>query len=171
MKLDLKKMFKEDQRAQDFDIQKIEKSGKVYTDSMNLEIDRIFKMNTETVKKYFESHSYPWLSLNDEKTAINFWTIVQHSDYDVEFQKKVLKTMKKGIKNKTIVMRNYAYLYDRVMKNTNQKQLYGTQVEWIDSKPKPDPELKYPKKVNFLRREIGLDSIEDYYNFLMGINN
>ena len=169
MKKKLEEMYKDDQRAQNFDELKIKKFGKTYIDSMNTEIDRIFKGNTDTLKKYFKSHSYPWVNLNDEKTAIYFWTIIQHSDYDVEFQKEVLKVMEKGIRNKTVVLRNYAFLYDRVMLNTNQKQLYGTQLKWIDNTPQPYPELEFPEKVDELRKKLGLISLQEYYTMLLRI--
>ena len=163
MKIDLKMRFDKEQKAQDFDIVKIESKGRVYTDSMNLEKDRIFEENTDTIKKYFDEYSFPWVKINGEKTSIYFWTIVQHSDHDVKFQEQVLRRMKKGLKIGEVLPRNYAYLYDRVMKNKNKKQLYGTQVEWKSATPTPFPELKNPDKVNEYRKKMGLETLEEYY--------
>ncbi|TGD58560.1 DUF6624 domain-containing protein [Flavobacterium humi] len=169
MKEDLQIRFNKEQKALKFDMARIKSEGKAYTDSMDLEVDRIFKENTEVVKKYFQDYSFPWVTVNGEKASINFWTVVQHSDHDPAFQQQVLKTMEKGLKSGKVLLRNYAFLYDRVMKNTNKKQRYGTQVGWESGKPMPLPELQNPEKVNEFRKEMGLNTLDEYYKFLLSI--
>jgi hypothetical protein len=59
------------------------------------------------------------------------WLIVQHSDDDVNFQKKCLYAMEKGLKSGTGLWLNYAYLYDRIAVNTKNPQYFYTQFEEI----------------------------------------
>lgn len=159
MKNKLEEMYVEDQEIQKYDNNRLD--DQAYLDSMNLELEKICIKNTLIVKEYFKNHSYPFLNVNDEKTAKLFWLIVQHSDHDLKFQRKVLKSMRRGLQNNTVVKRNYAYLHDRVMKNSNKKQLYGTQIDWTSGKPIPFP-IKNENKVNNNRKKMGLETLEEY---------
>ncbi|MDX6187831.1 DUF6624 domain-containing protein [Flavobacterium sp. Fl-318] len=159
MKIELKRMFDKDQELLTFDEKRY--NDKKYMDSMNVEGEKVIRKNCEVAKKYFKKYSFPGLKENGKEAAMNFWLIVQHSDHDVVFQEKVLKAMKKEYKNKNISPRNYAYLYDRVAKNKGDKQLYATQIDWSSGKPLPLP-LKYPEKVEELRKEKGLEPLKEY---------
>ena len=99
---------------------------------------------------------------NGKAASLNFWLIVQHGDHDVAFQKKVLKAMKKELKTKNVLSQNYAYLYDRVKKNENKPQLYGTQMVWDSLGVHSPYNLKSPEKINERRAEMGLETIEEY---------
>lgn len=159
MKDNLTEMFKVDQQVQTWDEARLE--DQKYIDSMNIAGEKVFRENCDVVKKYFSKYSYPGVKENGKETAMHFWTIVQHSDHDVEFQQQVLKAMKKELKNNNINRRNYAYLYDRVHKNMGKEQLYGTQIDWSSGRAQPY-KLKYPDKVNELRKEMELEPIEEY---------
>lgn len=159
MKSNLERMFKMDQDIQSYNMKRIE--DKKYIDSMNLASERIFKVNTEVVKTYFKDYSFPTVDENGPRTSTLFWVIVQHADHDVEFQAKVLETMTKELKKGNVIKNNYAYLYDRVHKNQGKPQRYGTQINWETGAPMPFP-LEQPEKINELRKEMELESIEDY---------
>lgn len=160
MKIELKRMYNEDQNAQKYDMKKISK--KEYSDSMRLAFNKICEKNLITIKKYLNENGFPGIKENGKEAALNFWLIAQHCDFDVNFQKKVLKVMKKELNKNNVNSRNYAYLYDRVKKNENKSQLYGTQMVW-DSLGKHRPyKLKCPKSVNLRRQKMGLGTIEDY---------
>ncbi|MCL9803903.1 hypothetical protein NAT51_00095 [Flavobacterium amniphilum] len=166
MKARIASMYEEDQRCQRFDTDRIIKEGKKYTDSMNNEKNRIMEENTLIAKQYFTEKGYPGIKENGESISMKFWALVQHSDHDVDFQKKALKSMKKELRNKNVSIRNYAYLHDRVHKNKGKKQLYGTQVEWSTGRPLPY-DLKYPEKVDTLRKEVGLEPLKEYLDSFM----
>jgi hypothetical protein len=160
MKTELKLMYEKDQKAQEYDMKKVQR--KSYGDSMEVEFDLLCKRNTIVIKQYFKENGYPGIKENDKKTSLYFWLIVQHSDHDVAFQKKVLKSMKKELKNKNVIPANYAYLYDRVRKNENKSQLYGTQMVWDSHGVHSPYNLKSPETVNERRAAMGLNTIEDY---------
>lgn len=160
MKLDLKNMFVKDQNAQVYDMKKVER--KEYSDSMEVEFNKLCVKNLLVVKKYFKDYGFPGIKENGKDASLNFWLIVQHGDHDVAFQGKVLKAMKKELKTKNVNLQNYAYLYDRVQKNKNKPQLYGTQMVWDSLGVHMPYNLKSPEKVNQRRAEMGMETIEEY---------
>lgn len=153
------KMYKTDQEIQSYNKNRF--GDQKYLDSMNLAVKKVFEENCLVVKKYFNENSFPGIKENGKDTALQFWAIVQHSDHDVKFQKKVLKAMEKELQNNNVSRRNYAYLSDRVLKNKGEKQLYGTQITWETGLPTPYP-LKYPEKLDEMRKEMGLEPISEY---------
>lgn len=167
VKLNLKDLFKQDQEVQNYDLKRIE--DKKYLDSMNLVGDQLFRKNCEIVKQYFKKYGYPGLRENGKDACVNFWAIVQHSDHDVAFQEKVLNAMTKQLKGNNVIKNNYAYLKDRVLKNKGEKLIYGTQVEWSTGKPLPLP-LKYPEKVDQLRKQMDLEPLKEYLDSFLQNN-
>ncbi len=160
MKMELQNMYLKDQKAQEYDLTKVKR--KEYSDSMEVEFNKLCERNLITIKNYFKTNGFPGIKENGKETSLHFWLIVQHGDNDVSFQEKVLIAMKKELKFNNVNKQNYAYLYDRVQKNKNMPQLYGTQMIW-DSKGKHYPyKLKFPEKVNELRKEMGLEPLEEY---------
>lgn len=162
MKAELAKMFKKDQELQDWDVKRL--SDIKYIDSMETEMARVVRANCETIQKYYKECGYPGLKENGRDACVRFWLVVQHSDHDVVFQEKMLKALKRQLKKGNALVRNYAYLYDRVMKNKGKKQIYGTQLgrRTGEEKMHPIPELKFPDKVDELRKEMGLGGLKEY---------
>ena len=70
--------------------------------------------------KIVEEYGYPTQKLIGKRGMRDFWLLVQHQDFDVEFQKMCLKHC-------DFELREQAYLTDRILINTDKKQLYGTQ--------------------------------------------
>ena len=162
MKLELKNMYNDDQQAQKYDLKKVVR--KEYSDSMETEFNILCDKHIFTVKKYFVEYGFPGIKENGNETALNFWLIVQHGDNHLDFQQNVLKAMKKQLTLKNVSSRNYAYLYDRVKKNQNKPQLYGTQMVWDSKGSHFLYKIKSPKRVNERRKKMGLEPLEDYKN-------
>ena len=160
MESELKSMYLKDQKAQEYDLTKVQR--KDYSDSMELEFNKLCKKNMDNVKEYFKKNGFPGIRENGKETSLHFWLIVQHSDSDVKFQSKVLNAMKKELKSNNVNRQNYAYLYDRVKKNKNQPQIYGTQMIWNSTGVHTPYKIKSPKKINQLRVEMELEPLEDY---------
>jgi hypothetical protein len=153
------KLYKIDQEIQYFNQSRLE--DQKYLDSMNLIVKKVFAENCLVVKEYFNENSFPGIKENGKEIALQFWVIVQHSDHDVKFQEKVLRAMKRELKNNNVNARNFAYLFDRILKNKGKKQMYGTQISWETGLPTPLP-LKYPEKLDEMRKEMGLEPISEY---------
>jgi hypothetical protein len=86
-----------------------------------------FKNHIPILKEIIRKYGYPTVSMVGKQASFNFWLMVQHADTDVKFQKYCLKLMRKHLPKKEVSGENFAYLTDRVNKNSGKKQVYGTQ--------------------------------------------
>ena len=129
--------------------------------------DSVFALNEKRLKAVFKRYGYPGYSLVGKKGSNDFWLMTQHCDKDVAFQEKVLAAMWTKVELHDADAKNFAYLTDRVRINTGRKQLYGTQVTYnVDScqaVPKP---LEDSLHVNERRKQIGMESLESYLNWM-----
>lgn len=131
-------------------------------------IDHIDKINIRYVKKIIEK--YGWIKISEfGKDASNqAWLLVQHADFDPNYQYECLKIMEKLLPTKEIDPQNYAYLYDRVALKTpamGMRQKYGTQIQKKGENWELLPFEGTLEDVNRLRSDIGLDAVEDYLKF------
>lgn len=129
--------------------------------------DSVFALNEKRLNAIFERYGYPGYSLVGKKESNDFWLMTQHCDHDVAFQEKVLVAMRAKVGLHDADAKNFAYLTDRVRVNTGRRQLYGTQVTYnVDScqaVPKP---LEDSSHVNERRKQIGMESLESYLNWM-----
>ena len=110
--------------------------------------DSVFSANKLEIEKYFDKYGFLGIKKFGKQTSYNFFLLTQHCDID----------------KKNADSRNYAYLYDRVMKNTNRKLLFGTQVSY-DSTGKAFPiNLEDSINVDTRRIKYKLDSLKSYLN-------
>ncbi|VFA44104.1 DUF6624 domain-containing protein [Chryseobacterium indologenes] len=106
--------------------------------------EETFERHTIILRNILETNSYPNYDRVGIESSNNYWLCVQQSDKDLNFQKKVLKLMKKEVRNKKADSKNYAYLKDRVKINLGKSQIYGTQAEYKTGRQSPR-NLKIPK--------------------------
>jgi CubicO group peptidase (beta-lactamase class C family) len=142
--------------------QKLQK-GEITTEQAEKEFREATRRNYVELKKIVEEYGFPTFRMVGERSSNNFWMMVQHSDFDVEFQERVLKLMLEAVKAKNASAQNYAYLVDRVRINRNQPQLYGTQLTVVDANKgyelKP---VENPAQLDRRRAEIGLPPVKEY---------
>jgi len=107
------------------------------------------------IHKLIKEYGYPSQELIGRRGMRDFWLLVQHQDFDLELQKACLK-------NCDFEPREKAYLADRTLVNTGEKQLYGTQF-YRDKKgvlvPRP---VKDEKNLDKRRKEVGLKPFQKY---------
>ncbi|MBB6130959.1 DUF6624 domain-containing protein [Mucilaginibacter lappiensis] len=116
-------------------------------------------------------YGYPGYDLVGEKGSNAFWLMAQHSDYDPALQERILAAMKPELTKHNADPKNFAYLTDRVRLNTGRKQLYGTQVTYRNDSCQAIPRaLTDSLAVNARRKEIGLEPIESYLNWISQIH-
>jgi len=131
----------------------------------NEEDDQLDFKHTEQMKKIVEVIGWPTISRVGEEISEQAWLLVQHADHDVEFQKKCLELMKAADEG-DVSKRNVAYLEDRIRVNEGRPQLYGTQFFGEGSMYGPRP-IEEPEKVNERRREMGMETLEEYKQALI----
>lgn len=127
-------------------------------DSVNLD-------NQKKVKSLYNKYGYLGFDKIGEENSYKFWLPIQHADNDVDFQKVILKDLKKEVKKKNAHKNSYALLTDRVSINTGEKQLFGTQVSYNEyGQAIPKNGLIDSINIEKLRREYDLPTFKDYYN-------
>ena len=130
-----------------------------------------FDRHIPVIKDIYSRYGYPTIKLVGQEASTHYFTLIQHSDSDPKFQSSMLPTLKSLSKKGQVSKKDYAYLYDRVQRNTGGQQLYGTQLSFdnngnlFDSSNKIiyPKDLADPNNVDKRRRKVGLKPLEKYY--------
>jgi carboxyl-terminal processing protease len=89
------------------------------------------------------------------------WLVIQHSD--VSIQEKYLPLLKASYEKGESEGWHYAFLQDRILMYRKAPQIYGTQAVWDKNlKKNKIHTIGDLKNVNALRKEVGLEPIEEY---------
>lgn len=119
--------------------------------------------NTNHAKSILKQYGWPTISQIGEDGQNNLWLIVQHSDQDIQFQRAALLAMEKLKGTKELNLDNFAFLYDRIRCNLNNKQVYGTQVVWSSNgEASAFRPIENESNADELRGQLGLVSLEIY---------
>lgn len=148
--------------------------NKVPIDSLQkLEKNRTqtFNRHIPILKDLYLKFGYPTIQSVGKESSEHYFIFILHSDSDPKFQSDMLPILKKHLKSGSVSKKDYAYLYDRVKRNTGGKQLYGTQLSFdgngnlFDSNNKImlPKDLADPETVDKRRKKMGLQPIEKYY--------
>ena len=161
---ELKRMFIIDQLA-------ASKSGSSEKLSSTEWADSVYRAHKNFAENILDKDGFPGFDKLGKSSTLYF-ALVQHSDSDVNFQKRALDSMYQEVQVNNANPRDYAYLQDRVQMNTGKKLLYGTQVDyhWFSGKARHLPTIDV-KNLNKRRAEIGLKPIEVYLEEMTEINN
>jgi hypothetical protein len=125
----------------------------------------IFKNHIPILKKIYSQIGYPTIKLVGKEKSNKYFTLVQHSDSDVQFQKEMLIEITKEVKKGNVNAKNHAFLTDRVKLAQQKPQVYGTQVYYNTNTGQVFPKLLIDSiNVNKRRKEIGIESLEEYLN-------
>jgi len=108
-----------------------------------------------------DEKGWPGIQEVGELANQTLWLVIQHAP--LKIQKNYLPLLEKSVNEGESKARYLAFLQDRILMREDQKQTYGTQSLW-DSTKKQNviwPILN-PQEVNQRRKEVGLDTIEEY---------
>ncbi|PKH49895.1 hypothetical protein CXF68_03895 [Tenacibaculum sp. Bg11-29] len=161
-------LYKVDQRIQ-LQMMDASKNGeREKVKKLELEETEIFKRHIPILKKIYNKVGYPTIVVVGEEISNKFFMLVQHSDFDVNFQEKMLKKIFEEVKKGNVSIKNFAYLTDRVQLAQEKSQIYGTQVKFNTELGQIFPKnLIDSLNVNIRRKEVGLEPIEEYLNLLL----
>lgn len=127
--------------------------------------------NTIVMKKIIKKYGWPGKSLVGSKGAFKVWLLVQHADYDLNFQSKCLELLKKAVELGEADKKNLAFLTDRVLVHQGKRQIYGTQFKSLKGKAglnlKPFL-IRDPRKLDQLRKSAGLEPFTTYEKLMRG---
>ena len=128
--------------------------GKTDRDFEKLRIEQ-----ANRIEEIVTEFGWPTIDMVGKDASQAAWIIVQHADYNKEFQDKMLKIMCPLALEGKINPANYAYLYDR----THRPQLYGTQgkCDGTDFTPFPIQDIE---DIDNRRREMKMTTAQAYWN-------
>jgi hypothetical protein len=129
-------------------------------DSAAAAYQRVIRTNFPFIKEILNRYGFPGFDIVGKEFSGKYFLLIQHSDFDVQFQKKALTLMKKQVDKKNASGQNYAYLIDRISLNTGKPQVYGTQVIMgRETKIRPCIDIDNLDK---RRKSVGLIPIKEY---------
>lgn len=131
-------------------------------DSLENDKKRIFEKNCNICVDILDRYGYPNYDIVSEDTSNNYWLLIQHCDKNVKFQKKALKQLEKFSKIGKASLTNMAYLKDRVNKNLNKPQIYGTQVYRNEDGIYEAYPIQNIENVDERRKNVGLEPLQEY---------
>ena len=117
--------------------------------------------NCQELKRVIGEIGWPDFDIVDREGACFAWLIVQHADHDLVFQENCLALMKEKISQNKIDKKHYAYLVDRVRKNSGKKQIYGTQF-YVENGCFVEYPILDKANLNKKRKEFGLIEFSKY---------
>ncbi|MDP3888419.1 MAG: hypothetical protein Q8Q24_00090, partial [bacterium] len=124
----------------------------------DIEVD---KSNAKRLREIVEEIGWPTIPKVGEEASYAAWLLIQHADFDPDFQDKCLSLMKAAKKGE-VLPANIAYLTDRVAVAKGEDQIFGTQFQNNkDGKnvPKPIQDIKH---LEARRNEMGLEPFDTY---------
>ena len=119
------------------------------------------KSNVAKLKEIIAEIGWPTISKVGEEACFSAFMIIQHADFDLDFQKQGLEMMEQA--RNDIHLFGMAALTDRVAMNSGKDQTYGTQLKRDeDGAVVPLVPIKDPENVEKRRAEMGLMPFEIY---------
>ena len=150
-------MQEEDQQV----LQELIDSGELGTVDYHPRIKVVHEKNNARIKDIISQYGWPSLSTVGKEGSKAAWLIVQHAVLDTAFMEKCLQLLKDAINQGEAEGWCLAYLQDRVLTMSGKPQIYGTQHD-IDENGIAYPlPIAEPKKVEALRKEVGIESLSD----------
>ncbi|MDE6165241.1 MAG: hypothetical protein K2F62_06540, partial [Muribaculaceae bacterium] len=150
---DIRHRFLQAYKAQPQDSVKV----KVLTDEM-IETDT---KNLAEIKEILHIHGWPGKDLVGNACS-TIWLVIQHAD--IETQKEALPMLKEGVIRGDLNRIQIAMLEDRILVNSGEQQIYGTQYYWEESDGRKAAKV-YPIRdaanVDMRRESIGLEPLSD----------
>ncbi len=132
-------------------------------------LENIHRRKSDALKEIVLNQGWPDSKSYDGHAEAAAFMIVQHADYDLEFQELCHTQMLAGLKKGRNSPGFLAFLTDRILCNKGKHQRFGTQIREVTNGcfvPKP---IENPDTVDSLRKEVGLnESLSDYF---LRVNN
>ncbi|MCG1036257.1 DUF6624 domain-containing protein [Polaribacter sargassicola] len=114
--------------------------------------------NQELVISIIEKCGMPTLNEVTQKHMNAIWLGLQHTDEKI--RKKYFPQIEKAVENGDLSKQQYALMKDRILMDEGKPQIYGSQI-----KNGKLYKLENPETVNERRKEMGMETIEDYLKY------
>jgi|SRR5688572_1843067 len=140
--------------------QRLVDTGELYK-GYNPEMEAVHLKNARQLESIIQQIGWPSKEKVGTEARDAAMIIVQHAISFPEFQRICLHHIEAAVKDGKEDKRNYAFLYDRICFNERRPQKFGTQYDWDENGQLSPWTVENPEKVNDLRKEVGLNSIEE----------
>jgi hypothetical protein len=144
-----------DELIEMFDADQAERTGEVVGSADS------DKVRTDRLAEIIDEYGWPTFEMVGKDGATAAWTIAQHSDQDVAFQKRALELLEAAVEDDQADPTEWAYLVDRVATNEGRPQVYGTQGGCVDGHAEIGP-LEDEANVEARRADVGLQPLANY---------
>jgi hypothetical protein len=123
-----------------------------------------FKQHKSYLVAIIDQHGFSGYDLVGPETSNRFFILVQHCDDDPLFQQQVLTLMKPQVDKGNADTKGFAYLTDRILVNSGDLQLYGTQLIYEEGNEgrAMSRGVRCAEKLDERRAEVGLEPIKVY---------
>jgi hypothetical protein len=125
------------------------------------------KKHIRKFKQIILVFGWPGYDLVGKDGAKAAWLIAQHSDEDLEFQKRCLGLMMQAVKQNQASPEDLAYLKDRIAKNSRTRQSYGTQFYTDSHGNYRSWPIKDLKNIEARRKKLGMQSFKEYKRYML----
>ena len=121
--------------------------------------------NQELVISIIEKCGMPTLNEVTQEQMNAIWLGLQHNA-DKKYREKYFPQIEEAVENGDLSKEQYALMKDRILMDEGKPQIYGSQI-----KGNKLYKLENPETVNERRKEMGMETIEDYLrNFNIQFN-
>jgi hypothetical protein len=118
------------------------------------------------LQELIAEHGWPTFTTAGRDGASAAWLIAQHADFDVDLQRRVAALIAAAVADGEGNATELAYLEDRIAVNGDAPQRYGTQIRCHGGVPAPATPIIEPVGVDARRADVGLGTLEEYYDEL-----
>lgn len=124
---------------------------------------QIYRQNQRWLQQQLQAAGWFDISKTSADASQAAWLMVQHADWDPQWQQQVLQLLQPKVKQGEFQPRYFAYLADRVAINTGQAQRYGTQGACDHQSGQWQPfAVANAAQLEQLRQEMGLEPLAQY---------
>lgn len=124
---------------------------------------QIYRQNQRWLQQQLQTTGWFDISKTSADASQAAWLMVQHADWDPQWQQQVLQLLQPKVKQGEFQPRYFAYLADRVAINTGQSQRYGTQGACDNQSGQWQPfAVENAAQLDLKRQEMELEPIEQY---------
>jgi hypothetical protein len=118
--------------------------------------------HADRLSEIMAEHGWPGEDLVGVEAHRAAWLVAQHADRQLDVQRTAFTLMSEAVKAGRASRYQLAFLHDRLLVNSGQEQIYGTQIADVrDGRPVPWPCRDW-EHVDARRAEVGIEPFEEY---------
>jgi hypothetical protein len=134
-------------------------------DSFAKKMNTIDSINLLKIEKILKEYGWPSTELVGEQGVNTIFLIIQHAN--AKARNNYSKLLKKAARKDISQRPNYAYLIDKIKMDKGKKQIYGTQLKYVEEKKCFELfPIKNIKNVDKRREKMFLPNLDEYLKLI-----